>query len=358
MQRASMYSQVGARPVVGSRPVPVPVDGQLLVKVLACAVNPADHKVIDWPILIFDPTVGGPHVVGSDIAGLVVAAGPGTRFKPGDKVFYQGNYIASPNETGFQEYSLAWDQTTSNIPANLTYAAASTVTAAAIAAFVSIFHPTGLGLPPPAGIDYSHPDPIPTPDTILVLGGSSNLGQYALQFLRMAGVKNILTTAASKYTSLLRAKGATEVFDRHDPELTSRIKSVWGTKIRHVVDLVSSRETILLGQQVSSDSEAVTHTIVLFTPKDMTGFPKKAEGSAIKEIWGSTFGIPELGPAFVRALEGWLGSEELVTGRPVVVGGLEKVPEALDIVRSGEMGDGKAVIAPWGVEALHRVDGV
>jgi NADPH:quinone reductase-like Zn-dependent oxidoreductase len=70
--------------------VPVPGDGQVLVKVRAVSVNASDGEVLRGRPLY--ARIGGPfrprqHVLGSGIAGRVAAAGRGAaRFKPGDDV--------------------------------------------------------------------------------------------------------------------------------------------------------------------------------------------------------------------------------------------------------------------------------
>ena len=64
--------------------IPKPGYGEILVKVQAAALNPADWKIQKYGMLIDEY----PVVVGSDIAGDIEDVGPGvTGFLKGDRVY-------------------------------------------------------------------------------------------------------------------------------------------------------------------------------------------------------------------------------------------------------------------------------
>ncbi len=66
-------------------PVPKPADGQVLLRVYAAGTNP-----VDWAVRTAAPTATPPKSVpmGRDVAGVIVAVGPGVSdFKVGDKVY-------------------------------------------------------------------------------------------------------------------------------------------------------------------------------------------------------------------------------------------------------------------------------
>ena len=68
-------------------PRPVPGEGQVLVRLKASGVNPADWKMRQGWFKDYFP-LEFPWTPGLEGAGVVEAVGPGvTRFKPGDKVF-------------------------------------------------------------------------------------------------------------------------------------------------------------------------------------------------------------------------------------------------------------------------------
>src|ERR1700754_4599126 len=79
-------------------PVPVPGRNDLLVRVEAVSVNPADTKV-----RAFGKADDELTVLGYDASGVVVAVGPGvTRFTVGDEVYYAGSIGRPGSNARFQ----------------------------------------------------------------------------------------------------------------------------------------------------------------------------------------------------------------------------------------------------------------
>jgi L-iditol 2-dehydrogenase len=78
--RAGVYREKGVVRVEGV-PVPVVARGEVLIRVAACGVCGTDIKKI------FHGYVAPPQILGHELAGTVVAVGPGvTKWKPGDRV--------------------------------------------------------------------------------------------------------------------------------------------------------------------------------------------------------------------------------------------------------------------------------
>jgi D-arabinose 1-dehydrogenase-like Zn-dependent alcohol dehydrogenase len=102
----------------------------------------------------------------------------------------------------------------------------------------------GLPLPWPRSPDYQ---PHHAEDPILIWGGSSSVGQYALQILSYYGYRKLIATASPSHHQLLRSFGATEVFDYKNPDVTAQIldsaKSLGGTGpvIPFVLDCIGSK---------------------------------------------------------------------------------------------------------------------
>lgn len=109
--------------------------------------------------------------------------------------------------------------------------------------FVTLFHAftadLGLETPWPKANGYvpKHAD-----SPILIWGGSSSVGQFAIQVLRYYGCSNILVTASRKNYDQLRGLGATELFDYNDPgvvALMTRSRSASG--ISFILDCIGSK---------------------------------------------------------------------------------------------------------------------
>lgn len=71
--------------VMKSIPIPTPGPGQLLVKIMAIALNPVDHIIQSQDLL---PGVPYPAIIGSDAAGSVEGFGEGVEgYAKGDQVY-------------------------------------------------------------------------------------------------------------------------------------------------------------------------------------------------------------------------------------------------------------------------------
>jgi NADPH:quinone reductase-like Zn-dependent oxidoreductase len=89
---------------------------------------------------------------------------------------------------------------------------------------VTIFHAVtadlSLPLPWPRPVEVV---PLNASSPILIWGGASSCGQYALQILSHWGYKNLLTTASPLHHPHLRSLGAAHVFDYRHPLVASQI---------------------------------------------------------------------------------------------------------------------------------------
>ena len=69
---------------LGTKPLPVPGPGEILVKEVAVGLNPLDWKIQVYGVMVSD----FPAILGRDAAGEVEAVGEGvTQFQKGDKVY-------------------------------------------------------------------------------------------------------------------------------------------------------------------------------------------------------------------------------------------------------------------------------
>jgi NADPH:quinone reductase-like Zn-dependent oxidoreductase len=85
----------------------------------------------------------------------------------------------------------------------------------------------------------------PTADpqrSILIWGGSSAVGQYAIQFAKLGGLR-VLTTASSKNFDLVRGLGADEVFDYRDEGVVENIRAATGNALDIAIDTISEGKT-------------------------------------------------------------------------------------------------------------------
>lgn len=155
-----------------TRPVPAPGAGELLVKVAAAGVNRPDvaQRSGSYP-----PPPGASDLPGLEIAGEVVAVGPGTtRHKIGDKVM---SLVAGG---GYAEYCIAPDAQAISVPDALSIIEAGATPETLMTVWHNVFERGKLQ----AG------------ETMLIHGGSSGIGTMAIQLAKAFGAKVIVTVGS------------------------------------------------------------------------------------------------------------------------------------------------------------------
>ncbi len=109
--------------------------------------------------------------------------------------------------------------------------------------FVTVFHTFHANLkiptPWPKPENYSPPSPaVP----ILIWGGSSSVGQFAIEILTYYGYTNILATASRRNHEYLKSIGARAVFDYNDANIVEHIKAEGGKDgIPLIYDCIGSK---------------------------------------------------------------------------------------------------------------------
>jgi NADPH:quinone reductase-like Zn-dependent oxidoreductase len=120
-----------------------------------------------------------PLTPGSDLSGEVIAVGPAVSdLRVGDPVYGVTNsrFIGA-----YAEYAVASAAMVSKKPTSLTYIEAASVPVVAVTAWQALF-------------DHAH---IKEGQTLLIHGAAGNVGAYALQLARRAGVRTIATAATN-----------------------------------------------------------------------------------------------------------------------------------------------------------------
>jgi len=204
---------------VGPAPDAKPGAGEIAVRVNAVAVNPFERLIRTVGDIIV-PWLRYPTIVGTDVAGEVIAIGAGvSRFALGDRVigFAAGSERGHRSAEGaFQRQVILRENLTAPIPDMLSYTSACVLPLAITTAAASLFQPDQLGLQPPR----EHPAPLG--QTLLVWGGSTSVGCNAIQLAVAAGY-DVIATASSHNHEYLRRLGARAVFDRTDPDVIAVI---------------------------------------------------------------------------------------------------------------------------------------
>ena len=200
-------------------PIPVPPDGEVLVRVHAASVNSWDwDRLVGRPLgRITDPFRPPHRILGGDIAGVVEAVGPGvTDLKVGDAVF--GDLTAG-NWGGFADYVCSPAGMLARKPEQLSFHQAAALPQAGLLALQAIRH-------------RSH---LKSGERVLVSGAGGGAGIFALQLAKQAGA---VVTAVDKGDKgpILLALGADHFIDYRQQDFTRS-----GQQYDLIIDMVGSQ---------------------------------------------------------------------------------------------------------------------
>ncbi|KIK41719.1 hypothetical protein CY34DRAFT_805735 [Suillus luteus UH-Slu-Lm8-n1] len=335
-QKALFLSEKQGDFEIGSRNIPSPGAGQLLVKVQSAALNPVDYKIKDIGIFI----THYPAVLGTDIAGIVEEVGEGVEnFRKGDRVLAHGNF--TNDLAGFQHYTLTVASFTAKIPPSVSFDSAATVPLGLDTALVGLYgEQLGAGITPPWTKSLGESK---TP--IVVFGGSSSVGAYAIQLARLSGFYPIIATASPSNEDLVRDYGATHFFDRNlsGKQLMAAISKVTDSPIGLVYDAISLPETQLAAWELLANNGTL---VVTLSPS-----VKEDEGKGRKVV--ATFANPhipqndELCNSSWAMVEKWLSEGTIRPNKhEVLPNGLEGIVGGLERMRLGQVSGTKLVAHP------------
>ena len=172
-------------------PWPEPKESELLVRVIACGVNPADPLVISGR-LAKEFGTHLPLIPGYDVAGIVEETGAKvTKFKKGDAVYGYALFGG-----GWAEYAVLAENEAALKPKSATFVETAAVPMGALTAWQSLIDTAKLS----AG------------QTILIHGGSGGVGSFAVQIAKVKGAK-VIATASTANQDLLKQLGADVAID-------------------------------------------------------------------------------------------------------------------------------------------------
>jgi NADPH2:quinone reductase len=186
-------------------PDPKPGPGQALVKVHAVAVNPIDTYIRSGAVPMQLPL---PFIVGCDLAGEVVAVGPGvTRCHIGDRVWGSNQGLLGRQGT-FAEYAAVDEHWLHHVPGQVKD---EQVVAAALVGITA-----HLGLVRDARLLSG--------ETIFVNGGSGGVGSAVVQMAKALGARVIATAGNDEKLELCRRLGADLAINYRSDDVAAQVK--------------------------------------------------------------------------------------------------------------------------------------
>lgn len=190
--RAAVAPQHEIALQIQNLPLPVPVAGQVLVKVIASGVNPLDTKISAGKGAHARQPL--PAVLGMDLAGIVEAVGDGvTAFKIGDEVYGMAGGI------GGQQGSLAQYMA---VDADFLARKPSNWSMREAAALPLIFITAWEGLVDRANVRAGQ--------KVLVQGGAGGVGHIAIQIAKAYSAE-VFATGSAASSKVISSFGATAI---------------------------------------------------------------------------------------------------------------------------------------------------
>jgi NADPH:quinone reductase-like Zn-dependent oxidoreductase len=179
-------------------PRPAIKPDEILVQVHAAGLNPIDYMI---PKGMFKPImpIRLPHVVGSDLAGIVVETGSRvTRFKPGDAVF--ASIFDLPGGS-LAEFAAVPESAAAHKPDNLDFVQAASIPMVGLTSWQALRERLQLQ----------------RGQKVFIPAGSGGIGTFAIQLAKHFGAR-VGTTTSSGNVDLVHSLGADEVVDyqKHD----------------------------------------------------------------------------------------------------------------------------------------------
>lgn len=193
--KAFVLESYGANRALQLADVPEPQlrDDEVLVQVHAAGVNQLDSKIRDGQFKLILP-YRLPLILGHDVAGVVVKAGPRVRqFKPGDEVYARTDDFRIGT---FAEFVPVRESSLAPKPKGLTMEEAASIPLVGLTAWQVLVETARLA----------------RGQKVFIQAGSGGVGTFAIQLARHLGATVATTTSAANF-DLVRGLGADVVID-------------------------------------------------------------------------------------------------------------------------------------------------
>ena len=296
--KAIRYHQFGTADVLQleSVTVPIPQKGEVIVQVLAAALNPKDILIRKGKFTKLDKTPF-PKMVGFDFAGVVATANAHPTLNEGDEVFgmingWQGRTVAEYLAVPFNELTLK--------PSNIDFEAASGIALAGQTALQSIR-------------DLGH---LQQGQSICINGASGGVGTLAIQIAKILGGE-VTTISSKKNFELCQSLGADQCIDYqatnilHSQRRYDLFYDVFGNykfqKIKHLlkpkgtyVTTVPNINNVLQHFASYLRTQKSRLVVVKSNTKDLNWLSQQLKAGALQPVVDTCFDIADTQQAQLR----------------------------------------------------------
>lgn len=183
---------------------------------------------------------------------------------------------------------------------------------------------------------------IPRTGYLLVWGGSTVTGQFAIQIAALGGLKVIAVTSA-KTAELARNLGASYTVIRDGKsgdDIVLEIRAIAGDDITRGIDLVGPDTAGLCLKAMSTSQRVLFAPLAMLSSKTVV-----PQNISVETVEMKQFVLNDNSQVYSQALNSLIEENRLVLPQITTLGsGLEKVLEGLERVKRGDMAGQKVVV--------------
>ncbi|KAL0569631.1 hypothetical protein V5O48_012329 [Marasmius crinis-equi] len=353
-QKALVVPARGSPYTLITKPIPISGPAEVLIKLEGIGLNQFEWYASHVPAFFDCFDIGT-----SDGAGVVEAVGSEVKgFKKGGRIVFQGFFFS--DYSTYQQYALSPKISIAKLPPTISTLEASSIRAALVTAANGFCQPNP-ALPSSSYVGEKFDCPgragaamkpfwedgaegIKAGEPMIVLGGSSSVGQLVIQISKYLGFSPIITTSSLKHAEYLKSLGATHVLDRHTPD---------ESLVRTIRDIVHDKPIQLAWDAIGAIMQAHIELLgpdgvfVLANPRSLTPQLVFTDGRKGVVPNGAVHAFKELGEGLFGSLESLLARGVIKPTRvEKVPGGLSGILEGHAKMQKNEVSGAKLVVDP------------
>jgi propanol-preferring alcohol dehydrogenase len=215
MMKAVQIPSRGGQLELVERPVPTPVEGQVLLRVEACGVCHGEVVAIDGHF----PHMQYPRIPGHEVIGVIEQLGTAvTNWQVGQRVGVgwnggHGQVTGLTMDGGYAEYMVAYEDGLALIPGGLSALEAAPLMCAGVTTFGALKNSAA------------------KPGDIVAIQGIGGLGHLAIQYAKKAGFHTVAVSRGSEKEELARQLGAHLYIDSAQDDAAKTLQAMGGAKV-------------------------------------------------------------------------------------------------------------------------------
>jgi NADPH:quinone reductase-like Zn-dependent oxidoreductase len=271
---------------------PSPGDNDLLIKIKAISINPADIKLRNGENISWSIKCSNPIVLGWDISGTVIGTGKNvSAFKIGDDVFGMLDFPGCGG--GYAQMVAAPESLFALKPENVSHEQAAGATMAALTAVQAIMN---------TGKVYAG-------QRILIDNANNGIGHYAIQIAKHLGA-HVTAISDESFKDFVIGLGADEHYDfkANGFELALRrfdfvLDTIGGVNVNQSIKLINWGGTLFINQKdprndikelASYDGVNAIAELVVASGRDMSAIAELLKANIIKTNIDQVFSFDQL----------------------------------------------------------------